>query len=47
MRKTNPNVFKETWRSREIRLKEEEQQKLDHANVRRGSFSWKDREVIN
>lgn len=47
MRKTNPNVFKETWRNREIRLKEEEQQKLDHATVRRGSFSWKEGEVIN
>lgn len=38
MRKTNPNVFKETWRNKQIRLKQEEQQKLDHATVRRGSF---------
>lgn len=47
MRKTNPSVFKETWRDKQIRLKQEEQQKLDHATVRRGSFSWKDGEVIN
>jgi Tfp pilus assembly major pilin PilA len=33
MRKTNPNVFKETWRNKQIRLKQEEQQKLDHATV--------------
>lgn len=46
MRKTNPNVFKETWRSKQIRLKQEEQQKLDHATVRRGSFSWKEGEVM-
>lgn len=47
MRKTNPNVFKETWRNKQIRLKQEEQQKLDNATVRRGSFSWKEGEVIN
>lgn len=47
MRKTNPSVFKETWRDKQIRLKQEEHQKLDHANVRRGSFSWKEGEVIN
>lgn len=28
-------------------LIEEEQQKLDHATVRRGYFSWKEGEVIN
>lgn len=47
MRKTNPSVFKETWRDKQIRLKQEEQQKLDHATVRRGSFSLKEGEVIN
>lgn len=47
MRKTNPNIFKETWSNKQIRLKQEEQQKLDHATVRRRSFSWKEGEVIN
>lgn len=47
MRKTNPSVYKETWRDKQIRLKQEEQQKLDNATVRRGSFSWKEGEVIN
>lgn len=47
MRNTNPSVFKETWRDKQIRLKQEEQQKLDNATVRRESFSWKEGEVIN
>lgn len=46
MKKTNPSVFKETWRDKQIRLKREEQDRLDKAVVRRDRFAWRDGKMV-
>ncbi|BBM18461.1 hypothetical protein G15_2126 [Enterococcus avium] len=48
MRKNNPNIFKEYWRSKQKRLKEEEHYRLDHAVVKSTkTMLWQKGEVIN
>lgn len=46
MKKTNPSVFKETWRYKQIRLKKEEQDRLDKAVVRRDRPVWRDGKIV-
>ena len=46
MKKPNPSVFKETWRYKQIRLKKEEQDRLDKAVVRKDRPVWRDGEIV-
>lgn len=48
MRKNNPNIFKEDWRTKQKRLKEEERYRLDRAVVKSTqTMLWQKGEVIN
>lgn len=47
MRKNNPNLFKEDWREKQKRLKEEKEYALDCAVVRRNNLTKAEGEVIN
>lgn len=46
MKKNNPSVFKETWRDKQVRLKKEEQNRLDNAVVRRDRPVWRDMKIV-
>ena len=46
MKKNNASVFKETWRDKQVRLKKEEQNRLDNAVVRRDRPVWRDMKIV-